>query len=153
MQAIYVTELRYISLTVTKKTIISFMPAVLVTAGIALLSLWENPQLPPSIAADDKIVHGLMYMCLAVVWLVPIQVHLRKRKLLLLTYCTVWACVTAYGVLMEMLQRFCTLTRTGEMADVYADAIGALGGLFICLVLVLIRHFLTKKKQKTTPSR
>ena len=58
------------------------MPAVLVTAGIALLSLWENPQLPPSIAADDKIVHGLMYMCLAVVWLVPIQVHLRKRKLL-----------------------------------------------------------------------
>ena len=152
MQAIYVTELRSISLTVTKKTIISFMPAVLVTAGIALLSLWENPQLPPSIAADDKIVHGLMYMCLAVVWLVPIQVHLRKRKLLLLTYCTVWACVTAYGVLMEMLQRFCTLTRTGEMADVYADAIGALG-LVICLVLVLIRHFLTKKKQKTTPSR
>ena len=66
MQAIYVTELRFISLTVTKKTIISFMPAVLVTAGIALLSLWENPQLPPSIAADDKIVHGLMYMCLAV---------------------------------------------------------------------------------------
>ena len=56
------------------------MPAVLVTAGIALLSLWENPQLPPSIAADDKIVHGLMYMCLAVVWLVPIQVHLRKRN-------------------------------------------------------------------------
>ena len=119
------------------------MPAVLVTAGIALLSLWENPQLPPSIAADDKIAHGLMYMCLAVAWLVPIQVHLRKRKLLLLTYC---------GVLMEMLQRFCTLTRTGEMADVYADAVGALAGLVICLILVLIRRFLTKK-QNTTHSR
>ena len=152
MQAICVTELRSISLTVIKRTIISFMPAVLVTAGIALLSLWENTQLPPSIAADDKIAHGLMYMCLAVAWLVPIQVHLRKRKLLLLTYCAVWACVTAYGVLMEMLQRFCTLTRTGEMADVYADAVGALAGLVICLILVLIRRFLTKQ-QNTTHSR
>ena len=54
---------------------------------------------------------------------------------------------------MEMLQRFCTLTRTGEMADVYADAVGALVGLVICLILVLIRRFLTKKKQNTTHSR
>jgi VanZ family protein len=36
---------------------------------------------------------------------------------------------------MEILQRFCTLTRSGEMADIYADALGALLGLLAVYIL------------------
>ena len=105
------------------------MPAVLLTVGIAVISLWEAPQLPPPVMSlGDKVLHGLMYTVLAMAWMVPVALFRPKRWPL---YVYVCLAVTAYGALMEVLQRYCTLTRSGEMADVYADLIGAILGVVI----------------------
>jgi VanZ family protein len=118
-----------------------YMPAVLLTVGIAVISLWEAPQLPPPVMSlGDKVLHGLMYTALAVAWMVPVA-HFRPKRWPLYIY--VCLAVTAFGVLMEILQRFCTLTRSGEMADVYADFIGAFIGV---LIVGLWRMFSTTSR-------
>jgi VanZ family protein len=115
----------------------AFLPAVVLTVGIAVLSLWENPQVPPSLQLSDKIMHGLMYTFLAMTWMWPLTRIVRTRAI---TYLYVFLSVTLYGALMEILQRFCTLTRSGEMADIYADALGALLGLLIVFILAKISN-------------
>ncbi len=115
----------------------AFLPAVILTVGIAVLSLWENPQVPPSLQLSDKIMHGLMYTFLAMTWMWPLTRIVRTRAI---TYLYVFLSVTLYGALMEILQRFCTLTRSGEMADIYADALGALLGLLVVYILAKISN-------------
>ena len=113
---------------------LDIIPAVMVTAGIVVLSLWENPQVPKTIAASDKVMHGLMYVLLAMAWMVPV---VRRFPARVMPYMWIWAGVTAFGALMEVLQHFCTLTRSGEIADIYADAIGALIGLIIIAIYAM----------------
>lgn len=131
-----VTEPKFISPIVNKKSYMAFLPAVLVAAGIAILSLWENPRVPESMEMNDKLAHLLMYVVLAIA-LMAAFVSIRRTSLFV--YSSVWGLVTAYGALIEVLQRFCTLTRSGEMADLYADAIGALIGI----LLVFLWHRLS----------
>lgn len=102
-----------------------YIPAVLVTAGVIVLSLWENPYMPSSVQVGDKTLHGLMYAVLAASWAFPVY---RRAHTHVISCLYIWVACTVFGALMEMLQRFCTLTRSGEMADLYADAIGALAG-------------------------
>ena len=112
-----------------------FLPAVLLTAGIAVLSLTESNHIP-SVQMSDKIVHGLMYALLAVAWLAPL---LRISRTRVIPYICVVFSVTVYGALMEILQRFCTLTRSGEMADLLADFLGALLGVILVALFEISR--------------
>lgn len=105
---------------------LDLIPAVILTVGIAIVSLWENPVMPPMMSAKDKLIHGFMYFLLAELWMIPVR---RRFPVRILPYIYVWASVVSYGALMEVLQRFCTLTRSGEIADMYANAIGALIGV------------------------
>ena len=75
-----------------------------------------------------KMMHGIMYVFLAIAWMVPVS---SKHPRSVFGYSTVCLTVTAFGALMEILQRYCTLTRSGEMADLYADFLGALAGVLI----------------------
>ena len=95
----------------------TYLPALLVTVGVAILSLTESTYMP-SVSLNDKVAHGLMYTLLAVLWMIPV-----RRP--------VWVClgVTAYGTLLELLQHYCTLTRSGEWLDVLADFLGVLIGV------------------------
>ena len=115
----------------------AFVPAVLMTAGVAVLSLWEAPQLPPPVLSlGDKVLHGLLYTVLAITWAFPIlksQIINHKSQIIRSIY--VVACVTAYGGLMELLQHCCTRTRSGEWLDVLADFIGAIIGVILCYLL------------------
>jgi hypothetical protein len=99
-----------------------YLPAVLFTAGIAILSLTESTHMP-SVSLNDKAVHGVMYALLAGSWMLPV-----RRP--------VWVCigVTAYGALLEVLQHYCTMTRSGEWLDVLADLIGAFVGVLIVIL-------------------
>lgn len=116
---------------------LKYLPAVLVTVGIAILSLTESSYVPRTLSAQDKLLHGAMYMLLAVCWMVPVAKSFPSR---FMPYLLVWSGVTAYGALMEILQRFCTLTRSGEMADLYADMIGALVGILLVPVILKIAN-------------
>ena len=135
MPAICVTELKYTSPIVTKTSYMMFLPAVLMTAGIAVLSLTESTHIP-SVQMNDKIAHGLMYTLLAAAWLAPL---LRFSHTRVIPYISVVFSVTAYGALMEILQRFCTLTRSGEMADLLADFLGALLGIAIIAIVQIAK--------------
>ena len=50
----------------------NYLPAVLVTVGVAVLSLTESTHMP-SVSLNDKVVHGLMYTLLAVLWMIPVR--------------------------------------------------------------------------------
>lgn len=114
-----------------------FIPAVVLTVGIAVVSLWENPSMPAAMSAKDKLIHGCMYFLLAVVWMLPVRRRCTGR---FVPYISVGIAVVLYGALMEVLQRFCTMSRSGEMADWYADALGASIGLAIIAVWQTTKH-------------
>jgi len=113
-----------------RKTLI---PAVLLTVGFTVLSLMESPRLPEEIAMQDKLLHGFMYTLLAIAWTVSIQITNYKSQIT--KYLLVCLSVTAYGALMELLQHYCTVTRSGEWLDVLADFIGALIGVAIVAII------------------
>ena len=131
MPVICVTELKCTCPIVLNKYHMSFVPAVLVTVGIAVLSLTESTHMP-SVSVNDKVVHGFMYAALAAAWLMPMALRFRPR---VRTYLYVCVGATMYGALMEALQRYCTLTRSGDMADLLADFIGALIGVALVAML------------------
>ena len=137
MQAICVTESKYTSPIATKTSYMAYLPAVVVTAGIAVLSLTESAHMP-SVRMNDKLAHGLLYAVLAAAWLWPV---LRTSHTRVIPYISVVAGVTAYGALMEILQRFCTLTRSGEMADLFADFLGALVGTALVALFSWLRNY------------
>ena len=108
------------------------MPAVLLTAGIAILSLTESTHMP-AVSVSDKLMHGVMYLLLAISWMIPV-----RRP--------VWVClaVTLYGGLLELLQYACTLTRSGEWLDLFADFLGALIGV---LSMILFQRLHEKMRK------
>ena len=82
----------------------------------------------------DKWTHLVMYggTC-SVIWWEYVNTHqqLDIRKLLL------WAVVgmIALGGLMELLQAYCTSTRSGEWLDFFADSVGVVLGTLIGLLI------------------
>ena len=89
----------------------------------------------PSVQVSDKLVHGVMYLVLSGALMGGFAYIGRSRIGYYILTCVL---ATSYGALMEILQRFCTLTRSGEMADLYADAIGALIGVAIVALLSVL---------------
>ena len=108
------------------------MPAVLLTAGIAILSLTESTHMP-AVSVSDKLMHGVMYLLLAVSWMIPV-------------HRPVWVCVavTLYGGLLELLQHTCTLTRSGEWLDLFADFLGALIGVLLMILFQRLHEKMRK---------
>ena len=143
MPAIYATELKYTSPIANKSSYMAYLPAVIIAAGIAVVSLWENPQVPQAFQASDKLIHGLMYALLSIAMVIPDARHSRTRAL---PYIYVCLTTTFYGLLIEALQRFCTLSRTGTMDDLIADFIGALIGVLLIFVITRSRDHVTSKK-------
>lgn len=147
MQVICVMELKSTCPIVTKKSYMAFLPAVLLTVGIAIISLWEAPQLPPPVLSlGDKVLHGLMYTLLAVSWAIPVtKSQMSNIKYQILSCIAVCLSVTAYGGVMELLQRYCTVTRSGEWLDLLADFIGAAVGVTIVVVITSLRKIINHK--------
>lgn len=142
MQATSVTVSKYTCPIVLNRSHMAYLPAVLLTVGIAIMSLTESTHMP-SVSLNDKLLHGAMYALLAVTWALP----LRKLSTFNFHLSTYIICgVTAYGALMEILQRFCTLTRSGEMADLLADFLGAFVGTMIVLLFEISRSRHLDKK-------
>ena len=130
MQVISVTVLKYTSPIAPIKSYITYLPAVIIAVGIAIMSLTESTNMP-SVKLNDKLLHGLMYLALTLASAIP-----TKR------YVGVLVAVTLYGALMELLQHYCTLTRSGDLLDLLADFIGAIIGV-VCVSLIksqVIKH-------------
>lgn len=107
---------------------------------IGVLSLAPYfPETPlDNVAFIDKWTHLVMYggTC-TVIWWEYLRSHsaLNSRKLLITL-----AGMILLGGLMELLQAYCTTTRSGEWLDFWADSIGVLLGYAIGL-LMTVCHF------------
>lgn len=85
----------------------------------------------------DKWTHLVMYGgTTAVIWWEYLRRHRRAdfRRLLL------WGgmAMVALGGLMELLQAYCTTTRSGEWLDFWADSAGVLIGILIGMLMWLV---------------
>ena len=110
---------------------LTYLPAVLVATGIAVLSLTEQaPQFLP-LSVSDKLLHGLAYCILAFTLVFAMEFRRTSRSL---HYLYAFLITIAYGAIIEILQDGCTATRTAEFADFLADVIGAMIGVLIGLV-------------------
>jgi VanZ family protein len=110
-------------------------------SSCCILLIWVLSLLPffPETPLDDvefidKWTHLVMYggTC-SVIWWEYVRLHgqIDWRKLLL------WAVVgmIVLGGLMELLQAYCTTTRSGEWLDFCADSTGVLLGTLVGLLL------------------
>lgn len=103
-----------------------YAPALIVAAVIAVLSLMENPQMGLLDRYGDKFWHTMMYVGLAFVLMGGLILDKRRSW----GYAVVaWVASMGYGGLMELLQEWCTVSRTGDLYDWYADMLGALAGV------------------------
>ena len=116
---------------------IRFIPAVLLTVGVAYLSLTENP-MRSSVMPSDKVLHGAFYILLGIAWMIP-KSKIINQKSSISKALLVCLCVTMYGAVLELLQHFCMVTRSGEGLDVLADFIGTLIGVLLVLFFEKIR--------------
>lgn len=114
---------------------ICFIPAVLVAAGIAFLSLMEQPVAAPLWTINDKLAHGLMYAALAASMMYA-MVAIRRTRFA--HFLLVGSCAAAYGLIMEILQHYCTRTRSGDKMDLLADCVGI---LTVLILIALWRRF------------
>lgn len=115
-----------------------YVPALIVAVVIAVLSLMENPQMPLLEQYGDKFWHTMMYVGLAFMLMGGMLLDKRRSW----GYAVgSWAVSMGYGGLIELLQAWCTITRTGDWYDWYADMIGALVGV----VLAYIGYWICRK--------
>ena len=115
--------------------------SVLCIALIGVLSLTPFfPETPlDDVASIDKWTHMVMYggTC-SVIWLEYLRSHRRIDRLRLLLWAV--AGMVMLGGLMELMQAYCTTTRSGEWLDFWADSLGVLVGTAIGLLMNVL-HF------------
>lgn len=95
---------------------------------ILTLSLIPGNKLPgiPIFPHFDKVVHAAMYFGLAILLIKPLQENLESRSYL-------WALLICFviGLLVELIQEYLALNRSGSWLDGMANISGAtLGVLF-----------------------
>jgi VanZ family protein len=116
------------------KTAFRFLPPLLWVAIIVFLSLVPADDLPETplfnIPHFDKLVHAGLYFILAILLVRPLQ----KVKLPAYLYAIVFSVLLGGG--LELLQLYCTGTRTGSWFDLLADMLGTAGGLVLCHLTV-----------------
>lgn len=106
------------------------LPAVY-TAVILWLSLVPTPPSAPSFLVWDKLQHAVAFAVFALLagWaFTPLAAGSRRP------WSWVMASAMVCGVLIEILQGLLTETRTAELGDLVADAVGA--GI-VCLIVAV----------------
>ncbi len=115
--------------------------SLLCIALIVVLSLTPFfPETPlDDVAFIDKWTHLVMYggTC-SVIWWEYLRSHRRIDRLRLLLWAV--AGIVMLGGLMELMQAYCTTTRSGEWLDFWADSLGVLVGTAIGLLMNVL-HF------------
>ncbi len=108
---------------------------------IAALSLAPFfPETPlDNVAFIDKWTHLVMYGGTAVVVWVEYLRHHRHTNLRRMLWFGMGGLI-AIGGLMELLQAYCTTTRSGEWLDFSADTVGVLLGTAVGIMLIKVIH-------------
>lgn len=104
--------------------------------AVAMTILWlcitpNPPKVENAPSNMDKVVHAMMYLFLTAIIcrdLFKNYVDFDTLKMVM------WSIVFTFifGALIEFLQEYCTINRTGDLIDWIADASGSVIGYFLC---------------------
>lgn len=104
------------------------------TAFIAFLCLVTFNDLPSiSVKSADKLVHGMFYFVLVMLW--GFYSKLKQNELILAKIARIMVIAILYGITMEVLQGTLTTTRHADMMDVVANTSGAILALIVFIVI------------------
>jgi VanZ family protein len=78
----------------------------------------------------DKVFHILMYFALTVTLLLEFRHQVKRKRTLILIICGAFA----YGVVMELFQKYLTNSRSLEIYDMIANLIGILIATMLFLI-------------------
>ncbi len=90
----------------------------------------------------DKVVHFGMFFILAL--LVCNELEYQTRLSLRKIYITAVCIAFVYGGIIELLQQYC-FNRSGDVADLLADVVGAIAG---CLIYTQLKRWYRKLKAR-----
>ncbi|WP_461305413.1 VanZ family protein [Aureisphaera sp.] len=110
-----------------------FYSGVLYTLIITVLFLLPAKDIPGmAIRFGDKWAHILVFLLLSLVWLLAAWLNewLGTGRIIWVSF---WALV--YGIIIEVLQGGFFETRSADIWDIVADAIGILIGCFVFLMM------------------
>ena len=97
--------------------------AVAYTTWLTVISLIPLDKYDlPSFSMADKFVHFFLYLFLVIVWLLacPKLWHKKLRFILLIIF---------WGIMIEFLQEYVAIHRSGDVFDALANTLGGLAGL------------------------
>lgn len=100
--------------------------SLLCTAVIWVLSLMKMPEVEvPGVELADKWVHFIMYggLC-GVIWIEYLHCHRRSEYSTVRLFAGAWLLPAIMGGVLELLQAYCTATRSGDWLDFAANTIG-----------------------------
>lgn len=100
--------------------------STLCIAVIWVLSLAKMPEVEvPGVELSDKWAHFIMYggLC-GVIWIEYLRSHSRGKCSAVRLFVGVWLLPVIMGGLLELLQAYCTTTRSGDWLDFAANTIG-----------------------------
>lgn len=105
--------------------------AVFLNVAVTVISLRESGELPQlTIPYLDKIFHFVAYFMLSILWCSYIFLLKSSYKIhKILTLVIIF--LTAYGIIIEVLQAEFTTTRYFEFSDIIANLLGVFVGLTI----------------------
>ena len=105
---------------------------------IIILSIIPIPEIKhlDGVPLIDKWVHCVMYGFLTFV--IYIDHRLTKRDINIKFIVSAFLSSAILGGLLELIQEYCTTCRSGELLDFYADAIGALLGSILSVLIWII---------------
>lgn len=105
--------------------------SVLSMALVAYLSLDNDPFSTSHVKlfpGADKVIHVIMYFCLAVVFIIDYSKHRHPRSPKTDKMCMFAFAAFVYGVVMELLQGSMGQGRSVSLADAIANFVGAAAG-------------------------
>lgn len=109
-----------------------FWLAIIWTVLITIASLVSFNSIPKvKIVGSDKMIHFLFYLVFVILWgLAKKQIYFNRKYDFLIVVVAI-----IYGIIIEVLQSVLTSTRQADFYDVLANAIGAIFGLVILLIM------------------
>lgn len=118
--------------------------SVLCAAVIWVLSLIKMPEVEvPGVELADKWVHFIMYggLC-GIIWIEYLRSHGRGAYSPGRLFVGAWLLPAIMGGVLELLQAYCTATRSGDWLDFVANTIGV---TLATVIMIPVALWLKKK--------
>ncbi|GIZ10390.1 VanZ family protein [Flavobacterium sp. UMI-01] len=89
---------------------------------LCLIRLDNTPQL--NVVNLDKYIHSIFHFVFTMLWFLFFKLHFKKKNRFK-PFIVAFLLSVSFGVLIELLQKYCTQSRSADVMDVLANMLGA----------------------------